>query len=154
MKSEALLIIRAQLNGADFASCVFFQGSGRAKGGYGRIVIKGPNGAQSYAAHRLALEVSGTEIKAGQIVRHTCHSPQCINPRHLQTGTHKENAKDRVEAGRCATQKGASNGNAKTTASQRAEIRARRKGGETLKTIAQDYGIHFSTVSAIVKSVN
>lgn len=153
MREVAVRIIRNQVEGADWAACIVFDGHGTGKGGYGRINVQSGGGVKSFAAHRIAYEIYNGKLD-GLIVRHTCHNPRCINPKHLRSGTHKENAMDRVKAGRCATQKGDRNGNAKTTAGDREEIRRRRAAGETLKSIASDYGIHFSTVSAIMKSCN
>ena len=33
-------------------------------------------------------------------VMHTCDNPRCINPEHLVAGTHKLNAKDKLDKGR------------------------------------------------------
>ena len=139
MKDVAIRLIERQLEAADWSKCVIFSGPGSAKGGYGRIN---------------AYELHNGVLANDLIVRHVCHNPRCINPKHLKCGTHKQNAQDRVAAQRCASQRGAKNGNAKTTEEDREEIRRRRASGETVKTIAADYGIHFSTVSAIMKSRN
>ncbi len=154
MKYKAYKKVKEQLNRANLSRCVMYQGNGAGKGGYGRIVVKSGGKFFSYAAHRIAYELKNGAITEGCVVRHKCHNPRCINPRHLEVGTHKDNAQDRVKAGRSATQKGAQNGNAKTTAGDRVVIRQRRAAGETLKTIAADYGIHLSTVYAIMKSEN
>ena len=57
-----------------------------------------------YYVHRLAYaEAHGLSIEdAPPLLRHTCDNPRCINPVHLLPGTHKDNARDRVERGRCA----------------------------------------------------
>lgn len=154
MKDVAIRIVKQQLTGSDTSNCIIFNGTGSAKGGYGRITVSSNGTTRSFAAHRIAYEVYHGNIENGLVVRHTCHNPRCINPKHLKCGTHKQNAQDRIDAKRCAPQKGAKNGNAKTTEQDRADIRRRRLSGETLKSIAKDYGIHFSTVSAIMKSRN
>ena len=154
MKYRAFKKVSEQLKRSDLSRCVLYQGNGAGKGGYGRIVVNKGGKSFSYAAHRVAYELRNGEIPDGHVVRHKCHNPRCINPRHLETGTHADNAKDRVDAGRSAPQKGAQNGNAKTTAEDRATIRQRRAAGETLRAIAADYGIHLSTVYAIMKSKN
>lgn len=153
MKSIAIRIVQEQLDGADLSKCVTLKGYGTGKGGYGRINVQSAGAVKSFAAHRISYEIYNGHL-GDMIVRHACHNPRCINPKHLKSGTHKENAEDRVRANRCASQKGDKNGNAKTTQEDRAEIRRRRMLGETLKSIAADYGIHFSTVSAIMKSDN
>lgn len=40
------------------------------------------------------------EIPAGQVVRHKCDNPFCINTDHLELGTQKENIRDMIERGR------------------------------------------------------
>lgn len=47
----------------------------------------------------------------GQVVRHTCDNPRCINPDHLIIGTHADNVRDKVERNR--QPKGVSHGRAK-----------------------------------------
>tara|TARA_Y100001938_G_scaffold61681_1_gene85770 strand:+ start:862 stop:1326 length:465 start_codon:yes stop_codon:yes gene_type:complete len=154
MRDVAIRIVNKQLAISDMSDCVIFDGPGSAKGGYGRINVSSNGSVRSFAAHRIAYEIHNGTLEKGLIVRHTCHNPRCINPKHLKCGTHKQNAEDRARAGRSASQKGAKNGNAKTTEEDRANIRRRRLSGETLKSIAKDYGVHFSTVSAIMKSGN
>lgn len=39
---------------------------------------------------------------AGQVIRHTCDNPRCVNPAHLLLGSKANNNKDRAERGRSA----------------------------------------------------
>lgn len=39
-------------------------------------------------------------IPDGLIVRHTCDNPECLNPSHLQLGTHKDNTADAIKHNR------------------------------------------------------
>jgi hypothetical protein len=50
-------------------------------------------GPKKYLSHRVSLAIVG--IKSNHLeVRHLCNNPNCVNPRHLQFGTHKENGLD------------------------------------------------------------
>lgn len=61
---------------------------------YHTIRIKG----KVLKTHRYAFEMyHGKEIPKGQIVRHKCDNPRCINPLHLELGTKADNARDMVE---------------------------------------------------------
>lgn len=75
---------------------------GKNRQGYGQRWYKGKNVLAHRAAycdaHGLALE----DIK-GQLVRHKCDNPPCVNPDHLELGTHKDNARDCIERGRRAS---------------------------------------------------
>lgn len=70
------------------------------KDGYGRIKHEGRN---AMLAHRVAYVVHRglklDDIK-GQIVRHTCDNPACVEPEHLLLGTVQDNVADRVSRGR------------------------------------------------------
>jgi hypothetical protein len=57
-------------------------------------------------ACRTAYEMFIGPIPRGLLVRHTCDNTICVNPSHLLTGTHVDNARDMVERGRAAWQKG------------------------------------------------
>jgi hypothetical protein len=60
--------------------------------GYGRFRRTG--------AHRFALSLAKGEIPPGLCALHRCHYRACCNPAHLYAGTQKQNAQDRVAAGR------------------------------------------------------
>lgn len=51
-------------------------------------------------AHRYSYEHYHGPIPDGLIVRHTCDVKRCVNPRHLLTGTTKDNAQDAVARNR------------------------------------------------------
>lgn len=53
-------------------------------------------------AHRLIYEECFGEIPKGLLVRHKCDVRNCINPEHLELGTHTDNMQDSVIRGRKA----------------------------------------------------
>lgn len=42
----------------------------------------------------------GRDLLPAQVVRHTCDTPPCVNPRHLTAGTQAENVDDMIRRGR------------------------------------------------------
>ena len=59
---------------------------------YGVIAINGKN----MYTHRLSAKIHGLDM-SGDVMRHLCNTPSCCNPLHLETGSHKDNAADRVK---------------------------------------------------------
>ena len=54
-------------------------------------------------AHRISYRIHCGEIEPGMVIMHTCDNRICVNPDHLQQGTHKENMADMKEKGRAAS---------------------------------------------------
>jgi hypothetical protein len=67
-------------------------------------------------------ELAGRPLKPGELVRHTCDNPRCVNGWHFIGGDHAANMKDMVERNRQAT--GERNGRAQLTEAQVRDIRA------------------------------
>ena len=72
--------------------------------GYGRINI----GGIIKLAHRVSYEIAYGKIPSMMSILHKCDNPPCVNPNHLQVGTHKENIEDMIEKGRGCVGEGAS----------------------------------------------
>lgn len=51
-------------------------------------------------AHRAAWKLTNGPIPKGLGVLHKCNTPLCVNPAHLKLGDQKENAIDKMKAGR------------------------------------------------------
>lgn len=143
MTDEAATVARAE--------CVEWQGC-RLPAGYGRRKYKG----KDLLAHRLAYcEHHGLELEdiGGKVVRHRCDSPSCVNPEHLELGTHADNMQDMRERGRSARLQGTANGSAKLTEEDVLAIReeyvprCRAHGG---KALARKYGVSQQIVSDII----
>ena len=120
--------------------------------GYGTFRLPGPT-RQCVPAHRVAYSLVNGKIPTGLIVRHTCDNPSCVNPNHLLTGTHQDNADDKVARGRSRLNKppqsGVLNFASKLTADQVSEIRKRIARGERNTVIARDYPVGHATISKI-----
>jgi hypothetical protein len=58
--------------------------------GYGYLWVEG----KMVRAHRLAYAMYVGAIPDGQVIRHTCDRPHCVNPEHLRAGTQSENVQD------------------------------------------------------------
>ena len=114
-------------------------------------------------AHRFSLQLYLKHpIEKNIEVRHMCHNTKCINPIHLQEGTHSENMADMVNAGRQAKGeflssrckipirdkiRGENNGRVKLTLEQVIEIRNNTL--ESQRCIGMKYGISGTQVSRI-----
>jgi predicted HTH transcriptional regulator len=100
--------------------CMPFEGCINTKG-YGVIQVAG----KQVKAHRLAYcESKGIPLSEieGQVIRHQCDSPNCVNPNHLLAGSQRENIMDRDSRGRQA--KGAAHGVSKLTEDAVSKMRA------------------------------
>lgn len=120
----------------------------RATNGYGKA-------RRNQSSHRLAYETWVGSIPEGHVVRHKCDNRPCINPDHLETGTHQDNMDDMVERGRCANQGGERGPRAKLTEKDVLDIREEyAKGVLTQQMLADVYGVTPSAVSLAIRGVN
>lgn len=76
--------------------CLLYTGS-TDKAGYGTVSV-GHNGCLS--CHRVVYEHLHGPIRDGYVVRHTCDTPNCVEPTHLILGTQADNINDMIERGR------------------------------------------------------
>ncbi len=72
----------------DETGCWIWKGQLNNKG-YGLIWSR--DAGQKIAAHRVAYELLVGPIPAGLELDHTCETPACVNPAHLEPVTHAEN---------------------------------------------------------------
>lgn len=123
------------------SGCIFWVGA-YVSGGYGSIGVNG----KVVSAHRVAWELAYGPISDGVCVLHKCDIPACVNPKHLFLGSQNENISDRNNKGRTARTTGQRNGFSKLSDN---EVAAIRSDNRTLKEIAKEYSVHFTTVSLI-----
>jgi len=72
-------------------SCWHWQGAKTMKG-YGCLSW---GSDKQYGAHEISYMIHKGRILPGQLVRHTCDNPACVNPKHLIIGTAVDNMHDR-----------------------------------------------------------
>ncbi len=68
----------------------------------GRISSAGyaMEGRTSRVSRRVLAEKLGRALLPGEVARHTCDRPVCVNPEHLIPGTQSDNVNDAVARGR------------------------------------------------------
>lgn len=98
---------------------------------------------ESYAIHRLSLEIV-RGVPLGELFAcHTCDNPPCANPAHLFAGTTLENAIDMVNKGRGVVRPspslGESNGRAYPVQIVR-QARSRYLEGISIAEVSREYG--------------
>jgi len=139
---------------------------GATSDGYGQIRFSG----RSQRAHRVAWLLAHGDIPSGLYVCHHCDVRMCVNPSHLFLGTHADNIadmwnKDRGPIGNRSARRRHPESYSQSVLNMRGEgaplaklrdedildIRSRRANGETLKSIAQRYGVDSTNVGCIVR---
>ena len=113
--------------------------------GYGLIHVDG----KVRRATHVAVELDGRAVSEGQVVRHSCDNPPCVNPRHLRVGTQRDNVNDAMARGRA--QRGSTNGCAVLDEDQVAQIRMLRSVDTTpYRDLADQFGVSVSTIARVV----
>ena len=123
--------------------CLEWTAGGKGHG-YGGFGIAGTVAV----AHRVAFALAKGPIPAGLLVRHACHNRCCVNPDHLELGTHAENTKDMTDAGRMLTGPGAIP--RKLDVTDAWGVFGARMLGFSYAEIAAAYGVGAQTVSDIL----
>lgn len=100
-------------------------------------------------AHRFVYEHCNGPIPEGLQVRHKCDRRNCIQPKHLELGTHQDNMDDRSERQRGV--KGERSGMAKLTEMDVLAIRAAYTAGNTITNLARQYGRGESTIHSVIQ---
>jgi len=125
--------------------------AGKAPGGYGSLGWRG----KTQRAHRVAYETThGIGIAEGLVVRHKCDTPACVNPAHLELGTHADNVRDKMERGRhrCGMLKGEAHGRARLTDTDIQSIRELyASGGYTMRTLGPKFGVTYQMISLVIR---
>lgn len=119
--------------------------AGRNSAGYGKFRVGGASGRMTYA-HRVAWELTHGKIPDGLIVRHKCRG-KCVNPNHLELGTHADNSADSLRDGTLS--RGENIWSAVLTEKTVGEIKRRLNDHESVCMLAKEYGVSHSRISSI-----
>ena len=111
--------------------------------GYGRVSYN----KKVYPAHRLFYELFVQEIKHGNVVMHKCDNTACVNPKHLEQGSQKQNINDAFNKGRNIKPIGICAPWAKLNPEKVREIR--KIEGKSYSEIAKDYNVSHDTIGLI-----
>lgn len=112
--------------------CILFE-QGRPIG-IGYRSVRADN--MTWYAHHLAFFMAGKKLEPGQVRRHTCDKPECIEPNHIIAGSHADNVQDKVS--RLRHNHGKTHYRSKLTLDQVNEIR---KSPLTYAELGHIYGI-------------
>ena len=114
-------------------------------GGYGRFCADYVRDG----AHRFSYRIHKGEIPKGVEVRHKCDNPACVNPEHLELGTHSDNMKDMVQRGRHRT----GEGNRRLTEDSVRLIKKALAQGVKASVITRHCKVDESTIAFIKKGI-
>lgn len=126
--------------------CWIWQGA-ITRYGYGKLNV----GAKSWSAHRLSYTVWVGDIPDGLLVRHKCDVRSCINPEHLEVGTHLDNYEDMVSRGRRSVTKPENAAFTVLDWDKVEDIRDLYISGCTQSRIAEKYGVDRATIGYVVR---
>jgi hypothetical protein len=117
--------------------------------GYGQLRVENV----AWLAHRYVYTQLHGNIPPGLVIMHTCDNPACVNPRHLQLGTHGQNVRDKEAKGRGNA--GERNGQAKLSQDEITRIRDLHATGEySFAELGRIYEVHRSCIFKIVNKLH
>lgn len=85
-----------RVNKAGPSGCWIWRGN-HNDAGYG---VLNWAGRENQRAHRVSYTIHVGQLPTDAVLRHSCDNPPCVNPAHLQPGTHADNHDDMVRRGR------------------------------------------------------
>lgn len=128
--------------------CLLWEG-GRTSRGYPAFNRRANGKIECFALHREVLQRKiNRKLQKGEVARHLCGTPNCLEASHLAPGSHADNMVDMVRMDRQA--KGERSGRAKVNEKIVVEIRQACESGVSRRIAAQFFGLTHPAVSAIV----
>lgn len=128
---------------------------GRTGAGYGAVMLGGKQRLAHRVAYCNANRVTLDSIE-GQIVRHKCDNPPCVNPEHLELGTHKDNTQDCLRRGRGNRPSKEQHCHAKLDEATVAAMRLRyvpRCPVNGVRAMAREFGVGHTVVSRALRGI-
>lgn len=126
--------------------CWVYRKGHSSRNGYGSVRFEG----KTHMAHRVSYLHFYGAIPENLLIRHACDNPPCINPKHLSTGTVKDNTRDMLERGRHVPPRGEMNGNAILTDELVWDILDRRVETDlSYVGLAEEFGMSMSMIAFI-----
>jgi hypothetical protein len=97
-------------------------------------------------------QVAGRPLTEGEVVRHSCDQPRCVNVWHVETGSQFDNVQDMLTRNRQAS--GARNGQAVLTAEQVRDLRQLAQEHDlrgNVNWIASVYGVSPTALTLVLR---
>jgi hypothetical protein len=154
MKKTQYEQLVALVRSTDTDACVEFRLPKDKINGYPRVRMPGKNVLAHRISYSLSNNVPLSEMDE-RVVRHACDNPPCVNPRHLEIGSQKDNVDDMVARGRKVNPHpghGENHHHAKLTLAQieearRLYVRGGRNNEFSYNGLAKRYGVGRKAIS-------
>ncbi len=132
------------------SGCWEYQGKKRAGSNYGHMAIYCSSAdpkKRFFSTHRVSYAYHLGVDPGASVVRHTCDNQCCINPDHLELGTHAQNSRDMADRMRSTI--GEENPRAKITEDVVIQVVSQIRAGKSNADICRGLPISHSMVSLI-----
>lgn len=118
--------------------------------GYGRI-FRSSRPTRYWTAHRVSWVLANQKPLGDALVCHRCDNPSCCNPAHLWPCTNTENKADSVAKKRPPRLE--NHHNTKLKNEMVLDIRRRQECGESMRSLAREFGVNLRTIQRIVRRI-